>query len=64
MSKDAESKAERGSYEVLLKRAGAFGLTDADIDDLVPGLAAIDAKIALLRKASLDDGGGERDPSS
>jgi len=46
-------------YEALLLRAGAKGLSRQDIEDLVPGLRAIDAKIALLRRVSRDDDGAD-----
>ncbi|GKQ55121.1 hypothetical protein [Bradyrhizobium sp. Ce-3] len=59
MSPDVEEATTIESYETLLLRAGATGLNRQDIEDLAPGLRAIDMKIALLRRACRDDGGAD-----
>jgi len=59
MKPEAEEAVAVEVYETLLLRAGAKGLSRQDVEDLVPGLRAIDAKIALLRRVSRDDDGGD-----
>ena len=41
------------NYRALLNRAGVTRISDEDIADLAPGLAAIDGKIDFLRRIAL-----------
>lgn len=64
MASQVEGNGIDALYGALLVRAGAEGLSRQDVIDLIPGLKAIDHKIALLRKASLRDGKADDHPQS
>ena len=49
-------------YRALLQRAGVARISDEDIADLAPGLAAIDGKIDFIRRVALGQDAFMPDP--